>query len=294
VTIQEWDLAVAPEAEIDGQPRVGVLWRESYSDAIESIEEITCVEVMFEDLARRGEMPQSLRRLKKRGADFVVHGATLSLGSPDRPDRRRLEDMARVAETLDASVVSEHVAFRRVEDLDSWHVLPVRRTRDMLEVFVENLIEAKEVIDRPFAVENVAHLFVWPDNEIDYALFLREIVEAGGVLLLLDLENLRIDEINLGIDCLQVMDALPLDRLAYVHMAGGSELDGYWYDTHSQPISEDTYTLLEELAWRAPVPRVTIERDVNEPGTGELRGEIGNILLAVERGRRRSMERSDV
>jgi uncharacterized protein (UPF0276 family) len=278
---------------MDGQPRVGALWREHYSDTIETVDEVTCVEVMFEDLARLDEVPKSLQRLKKKGVEFVVHGATLSLGSSGPPDRRRLADMARVADLLDASVVSEHVAFRRVGELDSWHVLPVQRTTDMLEAFIENLAEVKAVIDRPFAVENVAHLFAWPDNEIGYAQFLREVVELGDALLLLDLENLRIDSVNMRIDCIQVIDALPLDRLAYVHMAGGDELDGFLYDSHSKSIPAETYQLLEELARRTPVSRVTIERDVNAPSTSELRMEIINILQAVKRGRLRGTERSD-
>lgn len=266
------------------QPLVGILWREHSARYIEQVAEVTCVEVMFEDLAGLDELPSSLKRLKDRGVEILVHGATLSLGGADRPDRRRLARMARVADLVEAPLVSEHVAFVRASELDSWHVLPLRRTQEVLEVFLENLAEAREFFDRPFALENVAHLFDWPDHEMDQGTFLREVLVQGDALLLLDVENLRIDEANLGIDATQVLDAIPLERLAYVHMAGGAESGGVAFDTHSQPIPPRTYQLLEELAARVDIPRVTIERDVQLTSTDELRTELDGINRAVRAG----------
>jgi uncharacterized protein len=272
------------------RPLVGILWREHSATYIEQVSDVTCVEVMFEDLADLDQIPPSLQRLRDRGVEVLVHGATLSLGGAERPDRRRLERMARVADMVDAPLVSEHVAFVRASELDSWHVLPVQRTQDTLEVFLENLAEARGVVGRPFAVENVAQLFDWPDHEMDHATFLREVLVQGDAQLLLDVENLRIDEVNLATDATQVLDALPLERLAYVHMAGGAEKDGVAFDTHSRPIPAETYQLLEELAARVAVPRVTIERDVELSGAEELQGELDGINAAVDRGVARRAE----
>ncbi|MFC4859230.1 DUF692 family multinuclear iron-containing protein [Actinophytocola glycyrrhizae] len=274
------------------RPLVGALWREHSAEYIERVSDVTCVEVMFEDLADLNQLPHSLKRLKARGVEILVHGATLSLGSAERPDPRRLARMARVADLVDAPLVSEHVAFVRASEVDSWHVLPLHRTRDTLEVFLENLAEAKELIGRPFAVENVAHLFDWSDHEMDQGTFLREVLVQGDVQLLLDVENLRIDEVNLGMDATHVIDAIPLERLAYVHMAGGAEKDGVAFDTHSAPISRETYHLLESLAERVDVPRVTIERDVQLTSAEELRTELNGINEALARGTARRLERA--
>jgi uncharacterized protein (UPF0276 family) len=68
----------------------------------------------------------------------------------------------------------------------------------------------------------VAALLEWPAPELDEAAFLTELLERTGALLLLDLANLYANARNHGGDPLDLLDALPLERIAYVHVAGGS------------------------------------------------------------------------
>ena len=124
----------------------------------------------------------------------------------------------------------------------------------MLELLVANVSAAQEVLPVPLALENVATLLDWPHPEMDEATFLTEVLERTGALLLLDIANVHANARNHGWDPLAYLDRIPLDRVAYVHIAGGVEREGLYHDTHAHPIASPVFELLEELAARTAFP----------------------------------------
>src|SRR6516162_2883535 len=79
----------------------------------------------------------------------------------------------------------------------------------------------------------------------------------------------------------------PLERLAYVHVAGGVERLGLYHDTHAHPVTPAVLNLLAELCARASVPGVLLERDDRFPPDAELTAELGAMAEAVARGNAR-------
>ena len=61
------------------------------------------------------------------------------------------------------------------------------------------------------------------------------------------------------------LDALPLERIAYVHVAGGVERDGLYHDTHAHPTPPAVLELVAELCSRHDPPGVMLERDDDYP-----------------------------
>ncbi len=124
------------------------------------------------------------------------------------------------------------------------------RTRDALSVIVENVRIALDCLPVPLALENVAALFGWPGDELTEAQFLGELVERTGVKLLIDVANLYTNQINLGLDAVKALDALPLEHVAYVHVAGGHGHGDVWHDTHTASPPDEVLDLLAELCAR--------------------------------------------
>ena len=131
---------------------------------------------------------------------------------------------------------------------EAGHLLPVPRTRASLAVVAEHVRLAMGELPAPLALENAASVFEWPDPEMSECEFLCEIVERTGCLLLLDLANLYVNGHNHGFDPTAALDELPLDHVAYVHVAGGHVRDGVYHDTHADALWPDVLTLVEELA----------------------------------------------
>ena len=188
-------------------------------------------------------------------------------------------------------LVTEHIAFVRgggeltgSAGLEAGHLLPVPRTRDALDVLCENVRIAQEALPVPLALENIAALVAWPDEEMSEGAFLAELVERTGVRLLIDVANLHTNRVNRGEDPLEALDALPVHAIAYVHVAGGVERDGVWHDSHAHPVPGAVLDVLAALYERACPPGVLLERDEDFPAADELAGELAAIRRVVDAG----------
>ncbi|MFI8324846.1 DUF692 domain-containing protein [Streptomyces sp. NPDC085529] len=270
---------------------IGIGWRPEIADAVEELP-VDWVEVVAENVCA-GHLPDALARLRARGVTVVPHGVSLGLGGADRPDPERLAALAAKAEALGAPLVTEHIAFVRAggpltatPPLEAGHLLPVPRTRDALDVLCENVRIAQESLPVPLALENIAALFSWPDEELSEGRFLAELVERTGVRLLIDVANLHTNHRNRGEDPARALAELPVKAIAYVHVAGGVERDGVWHDTHAHPVPAPVLDILADLAGRVAPPGVLLERDDHFPAASELAAELAAIRTTVTTARR--------
>ncbi|MFD5542410.1 DUF692 domain-containing protein [Streptomyces sp. NPDC127079] len=268
----------------------GIGWRPEIADAVARMPGIDWVEVVAENTCP-GHLPESLLRLRERGVTVVPHGVSLGLGGADRPDEGRLRALAERAEALASPLVTEHIAFVRAggartasPSLEAGHLLPVPRTRDALDVLCENVRIAQDALPVPLAVENIAALIAWPGEEMTEGQFLYELADRTGVRLLIDVANLHTNHVNRGEDPAKALSELPVEAIAYVHVAGGYERDGVWHDSHAHPVPPAVLDILTDLASRVAPPGVLLERDENFPEPAELEGELSAIRAAVTAG----------
>ncbi|PVC79458.1 DUF692 domain-containing protein [Streptomyces sp. CS131] len=268
---------------------IGIGWRPEIAAEVEALSGIDWVEAVAENLCA-DHLPDSLVRLRERGVTVVPHGVALGLGGADRPAPDRLAALAARAELLGAPLVTEHIAFVRAGGpltasprLEAGHLLPVPRTWDALDVLCENVRIAQDSLPVPLALENIAALITWPDEELTEGQFLAELVERTGVRLLIDVANLHTNHVNLGQDPAKALDELPVEAIAYVHVAGGVERNGVWHDTHAHPVSGPVLDVLAELRSRVDPPGVLLERDDAFPPGAELAGELDAIRATLRR-----------
>ncbi|MGP3984782.1 multinuclear nonheme iron-dependent oxidase [Streptomyces sp. KR80] len=265
----------------------GIGWRPEIADAVATLPGLDWVEVVAENICP-GHLPEPLLRLRKRGTTVVPHGVSLGLGGAEPPDPARLAALAERVTTLDAPLVSEHIAFVRAGGpltasprLEAGHLLPVPRTRDALDVLCANVRIAQDALPVPLALENIAALIAWPGEELTEGEFLAELVERTGVRLLIDVANLHTNHVNRGEDPTAALDELPVDAIAYVHVAGGVEKEGVWHDSHAHPVPEPVLNILAELCARTEPPGVLLERDEDFPAKAELAAELDAIRTVL-------------
>lgn len=270
---------------------IGIGWRPEIADEVEALPGIDWVEAVAENLCA-DHLPASLTRLRERGVTVVPHGVSLGLGGAERPDPGRLAALAERAVLLGTPLVTEHIAFVRAGGartaspvLEAGHLLPVPRTWAALDVLCENVRVAQDSLPVPLALENIAALISWPDEELTEGQFLAELVERTGVGLLIDVANLHTNHVNRGEDPATALDELPVEAIAYVHVAGGVEKDGVWHDTHAHPVTAPVLDVLAELRSRVSPPGVLLERDDDFPPAAELAGELDAIRATLDAGR---------
>ncbi|MFD7076926.1 DUF692 family multinuclear iron-containing protein [Nocardioides sp. NPDC059952] len=253
---------------------IAVAWRPAIAELLQTYAasgRLGFTEVVAENTAP-AQVPQAVLDL---GVPVIAHGVTLGLAGADRPAADRLTRLAELAEALDSPFVSEHVAFVRASDspdplhgdvLEAGHLLPPPRTADSLDVLVDNVRIAQDQLPVPLAVENIAATFTWPEDTISEPDFLTELVERTGVRLVLDVANLYASAVARGSDPVADLARFPLDAVAYMHVAGGTERDGLYIDTHAHPMPTPVLSLLttavEAYAGRR-LPGIMLERDAD-------------------------------
>ena len=264
---------------------LGIGWRPDLALFIDRRPDLGFVEIMAEDFSDPQEpLPRPIQQLRRRGVRVVPHGVSLSLGGAEPLDRGRVDALARLAERVEAPLVSEHIAFTRAGGLDTGHLLPLPRTAEALDLMVAHVLEAKAALPVPLALENIATLFEWPGAEMDEATFLTELLVQADVLLLLDVANLHAQAHNHGLDPPGFLARLPVQRIAYVHVAGGVEHDGLYHDTHGHDVPPAVFDLLDDVCRRTAVPGVMLERDDRFPPDAVVEAELDRIALAMGRG----------
>lgn len=260
---------------------VGIGWRPEISGFVADLPGLRFTEVIAESVLTAGPVPAPLAALRERGVAVVPHGVKLSLGGAEPVDPARVTHLARVADLLGAPLVSEHIAFVRAGGVEAGHLLPLPRTREAVDAVVANVRRTQAELPVPLALEPIAALFDWPDDELDEAQFLTEILDRTGALLLLDLANVYANARNRGGDPVDLLDRLPPERIAYVHVAGGAEHDDVYHDTHTDPVPAAVLDLVGELCAQHRPPAVLLERDGRYPAAEVLRGELDAIAATA-------------
>ena len=263
-----------------GAPQLGIGFRPEIARFIEQQENIQFVEIVADDFVHIDCIPQALRDLQKRGVTIIPHSLSLSVGGAEPVSPQRIKHLDSLARFFDSPFVSDHIAFVRAGNIESGHLLPVRRTQSNLAVVCENVMNVKAGLSVPLVLENIACTFDWPDNEMDEATFVKTILENTDTRLLLDISNLFANSHNLGFSAVDYLQRLPLERLEYVHMAGGVFKNGLYHDSHCHSLKDQSVQLLAVLKTICQVPRVMLERDDSFPPIAELISELEAIANA--------------
>jgi uncharacterized protein (UPF0276 family) len=260
---------------------LGIGWRPELARAIDRRDDLGFVELLAENLDPLDPLPRPVRALKKRGVKIVLHSVSLSLGGADPFERRRVERLAALADRTGACLVSDHVCFVRARGLESGHLLPIAYNDVGLSTLVENVALAERVLPVPLALENIASFVQLPGATLSEPELWQQLCRRTSALLLLDVANLWGNALNFSYDPIAWLDAMPLHRLAYVHLAGGVQCGPLYHDTHAHPLPGGPLQLLSALAARARVPGAMLERDDHFPAEAELHAELDAIAEAA-------------
>jgi uncharacterized protein len=143
----------------------------------------------------------------------------------------------------------------------------------------------------PFLLENISYVFEWPDSKLSDAEFLNLICRESGAGLLLDIENVYLNSANHGFDPYEFLDALSPGLVQEVHMAGGVSVPEdalgrpFLADSHSHPVPDEAYKLLEHMLERETPTFIVLERDDRLDAVDEILPDVARIRAQVARTR---------
>jgi len=220
----------------------------------------------------------------------VAHSVSLSLGSLDPLNRNFLKQLKNFIRTHHLPLASDHICFSSYQQVQFDDLLPLPFTEEAVKHISKRIRQVQEILEVPFAVENASYYAPAgaPDPAyIKEEAFISAIIKESGALLLLDVNNIYVNSVNHRFDPYAYLKALPLDRIAYVHMAGHRrKKKDFILDTHGAGIIHPVWRLLDELARMTELPAVMIERDDNIPPLKELVTELNQVYSILKRNQK--------
>jgi uncharacterized protein len=208
---------------------------------------------------------------------ITSHGLSLSIGSPEELDFDFLRNVKSFLKEYKVEIYSEHLSFSKCDNAHLYDLLPIPFREDAVKHVAQRIKQVQDFLGRQIAIENVSY-YTPVAAEMDEATFISRIVEEADCKLLLDVNNVYVNAFNHNYDAKTFINNLPLERIAYIHMAGHTKVaHDLIIDTHGEAIIDPVYELFEwTLEKTKPVP-VLLERDFNIPELEEMQLELNSL-----------------
>lgn len=208
----------------------------------------------------------------------VAHSVSISLGSLDPLNRSFLQKLKKFIRHHKMPLASDHVCFSSLHGVQFDDLLPLPMTWEAVKHVSKRIRQVQDILEVPFAVENISYYAPAGAPEMKEEDFISAIIQESGAWLLLDVNNVYVNSVNHGFDPQTYLKRLPLDRIAYVHIAGHRQKrKNFILDTHAAAIVAPVWKLLEELTSKIKIPSIMIERDGNIPPVEDLIGELNRV-----------------
>ena len=222
-----------------------------------------------------GRLGKQLRTMTER-FPFVCHGLSLSVGSPAPLDMELLGDIRDFLRRHGIRYYTEHLSYCS-DDGHLYDLMPIPFTPEAVAYTAERIRTVQDFLGQRIAVENVSY-YAAPQQELTELEFINAVLEEADCQLLLDVNNIYVNSINHQYDPVEFLEALPGDRVAYVHIAGHyREAEDLRVDTHGADVIDPVWGLLDRAYARFGVMPTLLERDFNIPPLKELGGELDRI-----------------
>ena len=221
-----------------------------------------------------GKPGRTLRSFTERHA-FVCHGLSLSLGGRDPLDETLLAKIRRLLDAHGIAIYSEHLSYCADEG-HLYDLMPIPFTDEAVHHVAARIRQTQDILGQRIAVENVSY-YAAPGAALREIDFVNAVLNEADCDLLLDVNNIHVNSINHRYDANEFLDALPGERIAYIHVAGHyDEADDLKIDTHGAPVIDPVWRLLERAYANFGAKPTLIERDFNFPPLGELVAEVAH------------------
>ncbi len=250
-----------------------------YAALREQSPEVDFFEVISENYLGASELPrQHLDDVSAR-YPIITHGVSLNLLGSDPLDSDYLGRLRGLIERHRSPFATDHLCWTASERVNHHDLLPAPCSAELVPYAASRIRAVQRALGVPFGIENVSTYLRFAREDLDEWDFLVRVAEAADCGILLDINNLYVSSVNHGFDPVAYLDAIPWERVLYVHLAGHeTRPDGLLHDTHDRAVEGAVWALYAE-AWRrgGPFPTV-LEWDDHVPPLDEAARELGRAL----------------
>lgn len=230
-------------------------------------------EALTENFLGRGGRPLAVLERVRTDASLTFHGVSLSIGSVNELSKDYLQQLSELCHRFEPLLVSDHLCFGSVDQHRAYDLWPLPFTEEALEHVVERVRQVQDVLQRRICLENVSSYVEFRASELTEWDFLVEVAQRADCWLLLDVNNVIVSAYNHGFSAQAYVDALPIDRVAQLHLAGHRDCGTHLLDDHGSPVPDSVWALYSHVRRRFGPRPTLLEWDENLPTLERLEQE---------------------
>ena len=221
----------------------------------------------------------------------LLHGVGAPLGGTCEPPPGHIEAFARDVEALRPPYISEHLSITRFrptpegQAIFAGFMLPPLQSRAGVACSATNIRQRRAALGNPLmAVETPVSYLSPAPGELTDGEFVAAVATEADCAILLDLHNVLCNSRNGRQSFTAFCDALPLDRVWELHLAGGEKEGRFHLDAHGGLVEPELMALAAML-----VPKLPNLRAINLEIMPECVAKVGLHAIGKQLQRMREL-----
>lgn len=222
-----------------------------YSYILDNRPDVGWFEIISENYMDTDGKPRRILEQILEHYPVIAHGVSLSIGTVDPLNSDYLKALKDLIEFIKPAWVSDHLCWTGVAHKNTHDLLPVPYTEQALKHVVGRIKKVQDYLGRPIVLENPSTYLEFTSSSIPEWEFIARMADDSGCGLLLDANNIYVSCYNHRWDPQTYIDALPLDRVAQIHLAGHMNKGTHIIDTHNDHVIDEVWTLYNYVIGKA-------------------------------------------
>jgi uncharacterized protein len=245
---------------------VGIGLRAEHFETILSGQlDVPWFEALSENYIHQGE--RAIYHLEKVRENYPIslHGVSLSIGSSDPLNWEYLKALKTLIKNFSPGLVSDHLCWASLNKRYVPDLLPLPYTEEALNHVVARIKTVQDFLEQRILIENVSSYISYNFSDLTEWEFITQVATNSDCDLLLDVNNVYVSSQNHNFSPLEFIQALPIERVKEIHLAGFEDKGTHLLDTHGKKIHAPVWDLYAATIKRYGQVPTLIEWDMNIP-----------------------------
>ncbi|MFK8139435.1 MAG: DUF692 domain-containing protein [Bdellovibrionales bacterium] len=239
--------------------------------------QVDVLEIITDNWFSMGPHHEKLAKLREN-YEISFHCVGMNVGGEDPLDLNYLKKVKELDKEFRSIHISDHLCFQANGGHHHHDLLPISYTKKNLDRIVDRVNEIQDCLQKNLVLENLSYYVEFESSEMSENSFITELCEKTGCFRLLDLNNIWVNSQNFKRDFAKEIGTVDWKQIKEIHMAGPSQSDGFYIDTHSSDIHSDCLSVLLERKNELTDAIVIYEKDLEFNGFEDHLKQIQRVI----------------
>lgn len=176
---------------------------------------------------------------------LTLHGVCMNIAGTQALNFDYLTGVKSLAKRCKTGWISDHLAFSAVDGKQLHDLAPIPYTHEALKHVIDRVNCIQDFLEQKLCVENISAYVAYQGSSLSEADFLNALASETGCSILLDVNNLYVNQKNLGQDAKLFIETINNKYVSEMHLGGYTDKGDFLLDAHNNPVSDPVWELYE-------------------------------------------------